>query len=110
MDEEWKAKRLQTLISQGVLVEDPDGVLWMSDRMKGLIEEFKENEKVKALIDKQAKDEEDYEKGCWAYLYVMHAGITTGPEVSEAVSVLMGWNKGARENRLDEWSMKLRFR
>jgi len=110
MDDEWKARRLQALIEQGILVEDPDGILWMGDRMKGLIEEFNEDQEIKAIITKKAKDDDDFERGCWSYLYMMYVGEASADELGEAVAVLKGWNKGARESQLDEWSMKLRFR
>lgn len=110
MDDEWKASRLQTMIDRGILIEDPEGVLWMSDKMKGIIEEFNADEEIKALITKKAKDDDDFERGCWSYIYMRYVGGASTDELGEAVAVLKGWNKGAKENRLDEWSMKLRFR
>ena len=110
MDDEWKPKRLQTMIDRGVVVEDPEGILWMSDRMKAIIGEFREDEEIKALITKKAKDDDDFETGCWSYIYMMYIGDASEVELGEAVAVLKGWNKGAKANQLDEWSMKLRFR
>jgi len=110
MDDEWKPKGLQALIAKGVLVEDPEGVLWMSDRMKQIIGEFNEDAEIKALITKRAKDDDDFETGCWSYIYMRYVGDASAVELGEAVAVLKGWNKGAKANRLDEWSMKLRFR
>ena len=112
MDEGWKVKRLQTLIDQGVLIEDPDELLWLSDRMKGLIEEFNKDEKIKDLLIRKAKDDADFERGCWSYLYMRYVGEAgaTSEELGQAVSVLVSWNESAKVNQLDEWSMNLRFR
>jgi hypothetical protein len=110
MDDEWKSKGIQKLVDKGILVEDPDGLLWMSDRMKQIIEDFNKDEKIKELITKRAKDEDDFERGCWSYIYMMYVEDAASDELNEAVAVLKGWNKGARENQLDEWSMGLRFR
>ena len=112
MDDEWKASRLQTIINQGILVEDPDGILWMSDRMKAMIAQFNKDEEIKVLLTKKAKDDDDFETGCWSYLYMMYVGEAgaTPVELGQAAAVLKGWNKGAKETQLDEWSMKLRFR
>lgn len=110
MDEEWKGKRLQTLIDQGILFEDPDGLLWMSERMKALIDDFNADEETRALITNKAKDEDDFRSGCWSYLYMVYVEDCSSTELNEAVAVLKSWDLAARDNELDEWSMGLRLR
>lgn len=102
--------RIQTLVEQGVLVQDPDGILWMSDKMRGIIREFNEDQELHKLIRKKAKDEDDFKVGCWTLLYMKFIGESPAPDVSESVNILKKWNAAAEENRLDEWSMGLRLR
>lgn len=110
MDDDWKLKRLQILIDQGILVEDPDGIVWMSNRMRKLIDDFNNDDEIRKLITKKAKDDDDFKSGCWSYLYIMFVDEFTSQELNEAVAVLKGWNAAAEENRLDAWSMRLRLR
>lgn len=110
MDDDWMTKRLRTLISQGVLDEDPDGLLWMSAKMRDIIKEFNEDRELHALIRRKAKDEDDFKTGCWTLLYMKFMEETPAPDVGESVHILKKWNLAADDNRLDEWSMRLRLR
>jgi len=101
---------VQALVDNGIFEEDPEGRLWMSDKMKTLIDEFNKDEKIKALITKKAKNENDYKTGCWSYIYMRYVENCPTPELKNAVAVLKGWDKAARDNELDEWSMGLRLR
>jgi len=102
----------QKWVDKGVLVQDPDGLLWLSDEMKKCVDELNQNEDIRRLIRSKAKDEDDFKKGCWTYIYSRYKGHKgfTQAEVDEAVLVLMGWNKCAELNEMLEWSMRLRFR
>lgn len=112
MDDEWKTERLQALIDQEALVEDSDGILWLGDKMRAVVKDFHNNERIKSLIKEESKNEDDYLTGCWSYLYVKYVGDKgcSAEELSEAVTVLKGWNAGAEHTRMEEWSMRLRLR
>lgn len=99
------------MIEQGVFVEDPEGLLWLGDRMRALVKDLNEDKKISSLLKAKAKGEQDFDVGCWSYLYARYKGDEgfTMDEVNEAVAVLMGWNEGADENQMDEWRMKLRL-
>lgn len=99
------------MIGQGLFVEDPEGLLWLDDKMRALVKDLNEDERISSLLKAKAKDEHDFNKGCWSYLYAKYKGDEgfTMNEVNEAVTVLIGWNEGADENQMDEWRMKLRL-
>ena len=90
--------------------EDPDTILWLSDRMRALVEELFDDDRVMDLIRKKATSDDDFETGCWTVLYMKFVESGSTEELNEAVTVLKAWNNGARANRMDEWSMKLRLR
>ena len=99
------------LLDNGVVEQDPDGKLWLSEKMTELVEDLKNDEVVKKIIQDNAKDDEDFLKGCWVVLYTkfMGPGGVTRDELGQAVRALLGWNKAVSLSQLDEWSMKLRL-
>ena len=107
---EQKLKRLQTMVDQGIFIEDPDGLLWMSDKARVLVESLDANERLQALLKEKAKDDDDYKTGFWTCIYVQYMGEFTSPEIGEAVSTFKGWENAIAEDRLREWSMGLRLR
>ena len=107
---EQKLKRLQTMVDQGIFIEDPGGLLWMGDRARVLVDALDVNEKLQTLMKEKATDDDDYKTGFWTCIYAQYMGEFTPGEVGEAVAVFKGWEKAIAEDRLREWSMRLRLR
>ena len=105
-----KMKRLQTMIAQGIFIEDPDRLLSLSDETKALIDDLDKNERIKALMKERAKDDDDYNTGYWTCIYYQSVPEFTQQEANEAVAVFKSWEKAVAEDRLREWSMGLRLR
>ncbi len=98
------------MVDQGIFVEDPGGLIWMSDRARGLVDNLDANEEIKALMKERATDDDDYKTGFWTCVYAQYVGEFTTPEIGEAVAIFKGWEKAIAEDRLREWSMGLRLR
>lgn len=104
------SEELQRVIDRGILFEDSDGLLWMTEKAKGIVNRINNDEVLMALIKKKAIDEEDAKIGFWTMVFKACCETATKEEVREGVRVLLGWRLGVKETRLDEWSMGLRFR
>jgi len=102
--------KVQLVINRGILEEDPDGVLYLSAKIKDIIADVEGSETLMAAIKKKAIDEADAQTGFWTLVFMKHCGETSSDEINDGVHALMSWHRGARENRLNEWSMRLRLR
>lgn len=98
------------MMDQGIFVEDPGGLLWISDKVRTLIDALDANETIKALMKEKATDEADYKTGFWTCIYAQYVEKFTTPEIGEAVAVFKGWEAAVAEDRLRQWSMRLRLR
>ncbi|MCK4266658.1 MAG: hypothetical protein KAX31_05210 [Thermoplasmata archaeon] len=96
---------IQFLVDEGVFVEDPDGLLWLSDEMKELVIKLERNEK---FLDMLGKIEDPKERSLerWSFIYP-EFGAGSHPD---ALGALVAWELAAIDQDLIEWSMKLRIR
>lgn len=99
---------IQFLVDEGVFEEDPDGVLWLSDKMKKVITKLEKDEKFLEEL-KAIKDDHERALKRWVILYLNFMGEATEEELVKAVSSLAAWELAATEQNLTEWSMKLRI-
>ena len=102
--------RVQLVIDRGLLEEDPDGVLWLTAKARDIIDLLQADKTLMTNLKKKAVDKDDERVGFWTCVYLKCCPKADLIEVSDAVLVLTNWQEGAMENRLDEWSMGLRFR
>lgn len=108
---------IQFLVDEGVFEEDPDGWLWLSAKMKELIDKLERNDK---FLDTLRKIEGPEEKALkrWSALYLKFIGasdeITSQhleqETIMKAIGALAAWELAAVDRNLTEWSMKLRIR
>jgi len=105
------SEQIQRIINRGILEEDHEGILYLSAKTKEAIISIQEDDVLTALIEEEASNEEDLEIGFWTLVFFKCCpeGVTK-EEAKEGVETLMGWNRGAKKNTLDEWRMKLRLR
>lgn len=104
------SNKVQLVIDQGILEEDPDGVLWLSARAKDVIAAIEEDETLMAAIKERATDEEDARIGFWTLVFMKYCGETSSEELNDGVHVLLRWAQKCEELRLKDWSMRLRFK
>ena len=96
------------LVETGVFEEDPDGLLWLSAKMKDVTAKLERSEKFLSQLRKiETPIERRMER--WITIYLAFTDGARKEETVKAVSALMGWWEGAMERQLDEWSMKLRL-
>lgn len=101
--------KIQLVIDRGILEEDPDGTLWLSAKAKDVINSIEADDNLMTIIKNKAVDGEDARTGFWTLVFIKCCPDVTSKEVSDAVQVLLGWQRGATEARLSEWSMKSRI-
>lgn len=101
---------IQFLVDEGVFVEDPDGILWLSDEMKDAIDKLERSEKFLDHLE-EIEDAEGRSLERWIISYLNFKGGVADKEITiKASTALVTWEYAARSNRLDEWSMKMRIR
>ena len=101
---------IQFLVDEGVFVEDPDGLLWLSTKMKEVIDKLERNEKFLNQLE-EIEDAEGRSLERWIISYLNFKGGVADKEITiKASTALATWEYAARNNRLDEWSMQLRIR
>jgi len=101
--------KIHSVIDRGILEEDPDGVLYLSAKAKDVITAIEGNARIMASLESKATDEEDKRIGFWTLFFIKYCGEASSEEIADGVHVLVGWEQAAKENRLNEWSMQLRF-
>ena len=107
---------IQFLVDEGVFVEDPDGLLWLSDEMKELVAKLERNDELLDLLDR-IDDPEERALKRWSILYLNFIGASNeikrfldlDARVMRAVEALATWGMAAIDQDLTEWSMKLRI-
>lgn len=107
----------QFLVDEGVFVEDPDGLLWLSDEMKELVTKLERNDKFLDILAK-IQDPEKRALKRWSVLYLKFIGESeeiTPPHLKQetimtAIGALATWELAAADIQLTEWAMKLRIR
>lgn len=99
---------IQSLVDEGVFDQDPDGLLWLSAKMKDVVSKLEQNEKFLALLE---EIENPLEKALkrWSILYLTFIGVSDEKIMVKAGQVLVAWEFAAKSKRLFEWSMKLRI-
>lgn len=102
--------RVQIVIDRGVLEEDPEGRLWLTAKAKDIVDLIQEDKSLMAKLKEEAVDVDDERVGFWTCVYLKCCPGASLIEVGDAVLILTNWHEGAMENRLDEWSMRTRFR
>ena len=85
-------------------------MLYLSAKAKDIIATIQKDDTVMTLIKERATDEDDAQVGFWTMVFMAYCGDASVEEVDDGVGALVGWHQAAREVRLDEWGMKLRFR
>ena len=85
-------------------------MLYLSAKAKDIIATIQKDDTIMAAIKKRAINEEDARVGFWTMVFMKYCDDASEEEIAEGVHALVGWHQAAKENRLDEWGMKLRFR
>uniref|UniRef100_A0A6M3M6N1 Uncharacterized protein n=2 Tax=viral metagenome TaxID=1070528 RepID=A0A6M3M6N1_9ZZZZ len=101
--------KIQPMIDRGILEEEPDGMVYLSTKTKDIIAALQGDEGIMATLKRKATDEADAQVGFWTLVFMEYTGGASTEEIAEAVHTLVGWHQGAKETRLDEWSMQLRL-
>jgi hypothetical protein len=104
------SSELQLAMTRGMLEEDSDGKIYLSVMAKRAIAVVEDDDVFMEAIRERAIDEEDALLGFFTIVYMACYPEAASSEIQSVVNALLGWNRGAKETRLDEWSMKLRFR
>jgi len=107
---------IQFLVDEGIFEQDPDGLLWLSAKMKDVIVKLEQNDKFLNLLEK-IKDPEERALKRWSMLYLNFIGASDEiippyleqEIIMKTVGALAVWELVARNIRLTEWSMKLRI-
>ena len=106
--------KIQAVIDRGILEEEPDGVLYLSAKARDVIAYIEGDAGIMASLEKKAINAADRQAGFWTLVFMEYTGGATTEEIADGVQALVGWHQAAKEtvqeNRLNEWSMKLRFR
>jgi len=101
--------KLQAVVDRGILEEEPDGVLYLSAKARAVIVYIEGDADIMAALESKATDEEDKRIGFWTLFFMEYCGEASSEEIADGVHTLVGWHQAAEENRLNEWSMKLRL-
>ena len=102
--------KIQAVIDRGILEEEPNGVLYLSAKMRDIVVAIQKDDAMMTKIKEKATDEDDAQVGFWTMAFIAYCGKASVEELNDGVDALVGWHQAAKETRLEEWSMKLRLR
>lgn len=104
------SNKVQLVVDRGILEEDPDGVLYLSAKAKKAIAIIEGDEALMATIKEKAANEKDEGLGILLVAFITCCPDVTSKEFDDGEHALMRWHQGTKENRLKDWSMRLRFK
>lgn len=104
-----RMSKIQAVIARGILEEDPEGILYLSAKMRDIVVAIQKDDAIMTKIKERATDEDDAQVGLWTMAFIAYCGKASVEELDDGVQALVGWHQAAKETRLDEWSMTLRL-